>query len=143
MSADTDPVVAELADFVTRAAGLLRAEFNAAAAELGLPPAQALALANLHSPAPMRRLAEWLSCEASNVTGIVDGLERRGLVTRQADSADRRVKHLVLTEEGKRQREVLGARSNARAASLFDLPDADRRTLRDLLARTVSAPAAP
>jgi hypothetical protein len=27
--------------------------------------------------------------------------------------------------------------------SLFDLPDADRRTLRDLLARTVSAPAAP
>src|SRR3954452_14526303 len=51
--------------------GLLRVEFNAAAAELGLPPSQALALANLSSPAPMRRLAEWLSCEASNVTGIV------------------------------------------------------------------------
>jgi DNA-binding MarR family transcriptional regulator len=31
----------------------------------------------------MRQLADWLSCEPSNVTGIVDGLERRGMVTRR------------------------------------------------------------
>ncbi|UWZ59663.1 MarR family transcriptional regulator [Dactylosporangium aurantiacum] len=96
---------------------------------------QAMALANLRSPAPMRDLAEWLHCDASNVTGIVDGLERRGLVTRQSSPSDRRVKHLVLTEEGERRRDLLHARSAQNARAVFGLPDADREQLRDLLAR--------
>jgi DNA-binding MarR family transcriptional regulator len=129
------PVMAELTDLVFQVAGRLRAEFNATAAALDLPPAQALALANLRSPAPMRELAEWLACDASNVTGIVDGLERRGLVTRQPDPADRRVKHLVLTEKGERKRTALRSRSHAKAIGLFGLPDDDRLHLRDLLAR--------
>jgi DNA-binding MarR family transcriptional regulator len=134
MSAEADPVVAELTDLVFQVAGRLRAEFNATAAELDLPPAQALALANLRSPAPMRELAEWLACDASNVTGIVDGLERRGLVTRQPDPTDRRVKHLVLTEIGERKRAALRSRSHAKAIDLFKLPGDDRLRLRDLLA---------
>lgn len=75
---DADAVVAELSGLVFEVTGRLRAQFNAAAAELGLPPAQALVLTNLSGPAPMRQLADRLSCEPSNVTGIVDGLERRG-----------------------------------------------------------------
>lgn len=142
MSAEAEPVVAELADLVSQLAGRLRTQFNATAAELDLPPAQALALANLRSPAPMRELADWMACEASNVTGIVDGLERRGLVVRQPDPADRRVKHLVLTEEGERRREVLCSRSHTQAMSLFELPDEDRLLLRDLLVRLLADPAA-
>jgi DNA-binding MarR family transcriptional regulator len=48
----------------------------------------------------MRRLAEGLGCDASNVTGIVDRLEERGLVRRQAAGHDRRVKELTLTAAG-------------------------------------------
>jgi DNA-binding MarR family transcriptional regulator len=134
---DADQLITELADLVFEAAGRLRHGFNATAAELDLPPAQALALVNLRGPVPMRDLADLLSCDASNVTGIVDGLERRGLVTRCTDPADRRVKRLVLTEEGQRRRDLLGAKAHARAAALFDVPDGDRRQLRDLLAAVV------
>jgi DNA-binding MarR family transcriptional regulator len=140
MSAEADPVVAELSSMVFQLTGRLRAEFNAAAAALDLPPAQALVLTNLSAPAPMRELAEWLSCEPSNVTGIVDGLERRGLVTRQPDPTDRRVKHVVLTEEGERRRAELGSRSLAQAEAIFELSDADRSHLRDLLARVLTDP---
>ncbi|MFI6516099.1 MarR family winged helix-turn-helix transcriptional regulator [Spirillospora sp. NPDC050679] len=132
-----EPIVAELADLVFQVAGRLSAEFNAAAAELDLPPAQAMALAGLCEPVPMREVAARLHCDASNVTGIVDGLERRGLVTRRQAAHDRRVKHLVLTEEGARRRALLLERGQAEAAALFAFPDADRRRLRDLLARAL------
>src|SRR3954447_15825793 len=35
------------------------------------------------------------------ITGIVDRLERQGLIRREADAKDRRVNRLVLTEEGR------------------------------------------
>ena len=91
----------------------------------------------------MRQLAEWLSCEPSNVTGIVDGLERRGLVTRRSDPNDRRVKQVVLTAEGKRRRTELQARSHAQATALFALSGTERTHLRDLLRRVADEPAAP
>ncbi|MFG2085864.1 MULTISPECIES: MarR family winged helix-turn-helix transcriptional regulator [unclassified Spirillospora] len=139
MSEDPDPVVADLANSVFQLAGRLRAKFDATAAELGLPPAQAMALANLSAPAPMRELADWLRCDASNVTGIVDGLERRGLVRRQPNPEDRRVKHLVLTEEGERRRALLREGGHADAVALFALPRKDLLTLRDLLGRIAEA----
>src|SRR6476660_8554654 len=60
-------------------------------------------------PLPMSRLADTLSCDASNVTGLVDRLESRGLVQRQTAERDRRVKVLQLTPAGTRLRaQVLG-----------------------------------
>ena len=50
----------------------------------------------------MRKLAQKLKCEPSNVTGIVDRLEARGLVERRPDPADRRVKVAAATDEGRR-----------------------------------------
>ncbi|MFB4305415.1 MarR family winged helix-turn-helix transcriptional regulator [Actinomadura sp. GTD37] len=137
---DADQVVAELSGLVFEVTGRLRAQFNAAAAELGLPPAQALVLTNLSGAAPMRQLADWLSCEPSNVTGIVDGLERRGLVTRRSAPDDRRVKHVVLTEAGELKRRELRSSAQALATTFFDLPGGDRRHLRDLLARILAGP---
>ena len=52
----------------------------------------------------MSRLADTLSCDASNVTGLVDRLESRGLVRRQPSAEDRRVKVLQLTPAGSRLR---------------------------------------
>lgn len=139
---DADAVVAELSGLAFEVTARLRAQFNAAAADLGLPPAQALVLTNLSGPAPMRRLAEWLSCEPSNVTGIVDGLERRGLVTRRPAPGDRRVKHVVLTEAGKEKRRQLRASAHTLARTFFELPGPDQQHLRDLLARVLSGPPA-
>ncbi len=134
MNAQADPIVEELIGLVFGAAGHLGADFNAAAAEHGLPHAQALLLVSLVEPMPMRAIATSLSCEPSNVTGIVDGLERRGLVVRQADPADRRVKEVVLTSDGKRTRDLLRARGHAHAEAFFALSADERVQLRDLLA---------
>jgi DNA-binding MarR family transcriptional regulator len=51
-------------------------------------------------PVPMARLAEALDVSDASVTGIVDRMERRGLVERQRDAADRRVVLVALTDEG-------------------------------------------
>lgn len=47
-------------------------------------------------------LAEALHVGPTTLTGIVDRLEARGLVRRQADDRDRRVRRIGLTEEGQR-----------------------------------------
>jgi DNA-binding MarR family transcriptional regulator len=69
----------------------------------------------------MGRLAETLACDASNVTGLVDRLESRGLIVRRASADDRRVKVLALTPLGARLRTQLHKRMAA------DPPDPLRR----------------
>jgi DNA-binding MarR family transcriptional regulator len=128
----------ELLDLVFGVAGLLRDGLQEAHAGLDLPPAQAQALSVLGEPVPMRALASRLACDASNVTGIVDGLERRGLVERRPDPRDRRVKQLVLTPEGERRRAALDAGLDKVAAKVFALPEADRKALHDLLTRVLN-----
>src|SRR5262249_42463105 len=68
-------------------------------AEFDLSPVQChvLHLIDPDQPLPMGRLAETLSCDASNVTGLVDRLEARGLVERKRSDQDRRVKVIQLT----------------------------------------------
>jgi len=76
------------------------------AAEFDLSPMQAHVLRLLEPgrPVPMRSLARSLRCDASNVTGIIDRLEDRGLVLRAALKTDRRVKMLVVTDQGMKVR---------------------------------------
>src|SRR6266516_5639162 len=88
-------------------------------AKLGLSFAQAHALRMLdpEEPMPMSALAERLFCDASNVTGIVDRLEARGLVERRSAEGDRRVKALTLTTDGVELRDrVLAIMSEPPAA---------------------------
>src|SRR3954465_11309292 len=69
-----------------------RTRFLAIASEFELAPAQLGALKALDpgEPVPMRELALALACDNSNVTGIVDRLEARGLVERRAAPHARR-----------------------------------------------------
>src|SRR5207248_6887889 len=80
-------------------------------------------------PLPMRRLAETLSCDASNVTGLIDRLESRGLVEREASPRDRRVKVLRLTPAGSRLRTQLLRRVAGRSLPLSQLSLDQQRTL--------------
>src|SRR5262245_57557023 len=79
------------------------------AAELELSPAQChvLHLIEPDRPMPMGQLAETLACHASNITGLVDRLESRGLIRRRPSDGDRRVRVLVLTPTGVRLRALL------------------------------------
>jgi DNA-binding MarR family transcriptional regulator len=107
--------------------------------EFDLTRQQAFALIHLdpERPKPMSELASGMFCDASNITGIVDRLEARGLVERRADPQDRRVKMLALTAEGASVRAALAGRMAEPPAGLRALPAADQRALRDLLRRAL------
>ena len=128
---------AEVIDLLWELVGNLRGHTTAVAAETGLSPGQLRALVTLQAPAPMRELATRMACDPSNVTGLVDGLERRGLVARQPHPADRRVRQLVFTDEGERLRHALRDRLYGHALGIADLNEADQRQLRDLLTRAL------
>ena len=112
---------------------------SAALAELELTPAQghALRLLEPDRPLAMSELAEALHCHASNVTGIVDRLEARGLVERRPGQ-DRRVKTLALTEAGAGVRERVVELMSAPPPEIARLSTADQRVLRDILTRALS-----
>lgn len=80
---------------------LVQEHLTATAAAFGLTHQQAWALRILDEPRPMGELAGAMRCDASNVTGIVDRLEKRGLVERRVDPDDRRVKRLAVTPAGR------------------------------------------
>jgi len=114
-----------------------RPAFIALAREFDLIPPHMIALQSLDQPKPMSELARMLACDNSNVTGIVDRLEERGLVERTAAEHDRRVKLLVLTPEGRRVRQRLAARTSEPPAPILALSRDDQRALRDILRRAV------
>jgi DNA-binding MarR family transcriptional regulator len=109
-------------------------------AELDLTPVQAHALRRLdpEKPLAMSALAEALYCHASNVTGIVDRLESRGLVERTPGAGDRRVKTLVLTPEGADVRARVIELLSEPPAALASLRASDQRALRDILRRALA-----
>ena len=84
-------------------------------------------------PLPMGRLAGMLGCHASNVTGLVDRLEARGVVRRQPSTDDRRVKVLDLTPEGARLRAQVLRRMTTCARPLSRLTLRQQRTLVKIL----------
>lgn len=101
------PLVREVVHLTFELAGRLRAHMDRVAAELDLTPMQARALFVSRHPVPMGFLAESLHCDASNITGIVDRLEERGLMERAVDPDDRRRRNLVLTSAGREMTERL------------------------------------
>jgi len=140
VGAGTAAVDAEIIDLLFAMLGIMKQHFGGAIAQSGLTPQQAHALRCLvpGHPLPMRELAAELTCDASTVTGIVDRLEERGLVQRQPARDDRRVKALVVTNDGVAVRDRLRASLLARAPHLLTLSPSERVALRDLLARVVA-----
>ncbi|MER7754926.1 MarR family transcriptional regulator [Kitasatospora sp. NPDC097643] len=97
----TVPTNADLMEVLASVGAAYFQDFAAAAARHGLSSSQAKALGAVQEPVPMRALAGRLGCDASNVTGIVDRLESLGLAHRAAAAGDRRVKIVVITDEGR------------------------------------------
>ncbi|MGW2489870.1 MarR family winged helix-turn-helix transcriptional regulator [Streptomyces sp. NPDC001606] len=139
MTLARSPLTLEVIDLIGTMVSRFYGEYEAAAAVHGLSGSQARLLALLsHGPLPMRRIAEQLKCEPSNVTGLVDRLEARGLVQRRPDPADRRVKLVVATDAGRSTAGQVHASLDFAREPLAALPEQDRALLRDLLRRILS-----
>lgn len=131
-----DPLTLEVVDLIGTVVARYHEEYEEAAAEHALTGAQARLLSLLSlEPLPMRRLAQKLKCEPSNVTGIVDRLEARGLVERRPDPGDRRVKLAAATEEGRGVARSLRVSLRFAREPLAGLSRAERVALRGLLLR--------
>jgi DNA-binding MarR family transcriptional regulator len=101
-----------------------------------LTPQQAQLLCTLiEGPAGMSELGRLLHLEKSSLTGLVDRVERRGLVLRTRDPSDRRASQVGLTGQGARlaaeSHEDVTARLEALAG---ELAPADRKRLAAVIA---------
>jgi DNA-binding MarR family transcriptional regulator len=118
------------------------------AARYGLTGPQ-LAVMKMLEPVGKLSLSElsWrIRARNSTVTGIIDRMEREGLVERQRSDEDRRVVHIVLTKKGQRLasevevepvhifRQVLGELSTRDAAELRRIMTRLARRVRELVA---------
>jgi DNA-binding MarR family transcriptional regulator len=111
-------------------------------APCGLRPRHLIALRLLseHGPASQQGLSDVLSLDPSNVVGLLNELEERGLIVRRRDPADRR-RHIVeLSPQGD---EELGL-ANARLSGVEDdllraLTIEERESLYKMLVRVVGA----
>jgi DNA-binding MarR family transcriptional regulator len=134
----SDPLTREVVDLVGSVVARYYEEYERAAARHALTGAQARMLALLSvEPLPMRGIARRMKCEPSNVTGIIDRLEARGLVERRPDPTDRRVKLAAPTEEGTRTTRSLRDSLDFAREPLSGLSHQERLVLRDLLRRIV------
>ncbi len=106
--------------------------------ELELSPPQAIVMRFLDEPRPMGELATMMRCDNSNMTGIVDRLEERGLVERTAAERDRRVKLIALTDRGHELRDQLQRRMAEPPEPIERLSRKDQESLRDILARALA-----
>jgi DNA-binding MarR family transcriptional regulator len=113
--------------------------FHAACGALGVSPPMLKAMLSLQpdQAQPMRALADTLRCDASWVTALVDGLEEKGYVERRSLPSDRRVKTIVLTEEGALAQKRAFAHLHEPPASFATLTATEARQLRDLVRKVV------
>jgi MarR family transcriptional regulator, organic hydroperoxide resistance regulator len=75
-----------------------------AAREVGLtgPQLTVIKLLNTFGDLSLSSLSERIRAQNSTVTGIIDRMEREGLVSRERSTSDRRVVFIRITDKGKR-----------------------------------------
>src|SRR3954462_11647312 len=112
----------------------LKIHFEGVAKSHDLTPVQAKVVMSLDEPGPMRCVAEELGCDPSNITGVVDRLEERGLLTR-AEGPDRRTKVLQATNAGRKLRDQLVAGLFRDVPGMDNLTKAQIAELRGVLAK--------
>ena len=95
-------------------------------------------LATSGMPTPMAELAHRIAASAPTMTGIIDRLERQGLVTRVRDEEDRRVVLIALTEAGRQVFVTLREDATEKLTRLLGCLQAEERaTLVHLIGRIV------
>jgi len=85
----------------------------------------------------MSELSKELMVSNGNVTGIVDRLEKSGLVTRNRAEHDRRLQYIELTPKGRQEFTTMASHHECWLDDMFaDLTTADMADLQKLLLKT-------
>jgi len=85
-------------------------------------------------PIQMNRIGRELLTTAANITSLIDRLEKKGLVQRTENKADRRKIEIQLTPDGKKIFETAAARYRENIQESFDLlTSAEKKDLLRLL----------
>jgi MarR family transcriptional regulator, organic hydroperoxide resistance regulator len=90
----------ELADCFFELIGTVVGQAEQLAQRMSVPGPFIKALHLLERPMAMKELGKSMHCDPSFVTLVADMMEKRGLARREPHPADRRVKNLVLTDDG-------------------------------------------
>jgi DNA-binding MarR family transcriptional regulator len=87
----------------------------------------------------MGEMARGIGCDPSYITALVDDLDQRGLARREPSPDDRRVKIIVLTEQGRALAEEIDSVLSVPPATFAALSPAELRQLRHLLDKIIAA----
>ena len=136
MPEDETAEARRLSRLLVSAAEQAKLRFTAAVEPLGLPVQLARTLLALEAQATMGELADQLGFDPSYITGLADQLEGRGLIER-VPGADRRVKILQLTADGRERREQVFAAVNSNLTITQRFTAEERATLAELLERLI------
>ncbi|GAB94889.1 DNA-binding MarR family transcriptional regulator [Kineosphaera limosa] len=120
-------------DALARAGLVVRHFLDDVAARNGLSGPQARLVSGLVEPMPMAAAAAAAGCEPSHLTSIAGQLEEAGLVRRDVDPHDRRVRRVRLTRKGSQVRTRLLAELETGAPIVRDLDEQQARLLTRLL----------
>lgn len=87
----------------------------------------------------MQDLRRVFNCDASNITGLVDGLEQKELATRSEHPTDRRIKMVRLEPHGREVRRALLGRLGKREGPVWSrLEPGEYQTLMRLLQKVTA-----
>lgn len=106
----------------------------------GLTGAQVGVLTRLSETAgkPMNKLSQELWCDVSNITGVVERLEKQNLVWRSTHPEDRRINLIGLTSRGRTAlKDTLPEHEAALIERISRLSPEERQTLITLLTKLI------
>ncbi len=115
---------------------LMRTEFDRQVSALGVTRAQWMVLARLarRPGCSQTELAEMMEVERATAGRLLDRLEENGLVRREPDPVDRRVRRVFPTPSAATaQAKIRGVADKIVAEATIDLSDDQRETLMDLM----------
>ena len=142
---DLDPSAKEVTGRVIRLSGVFQAAFGEAYRSLGIDETDYGFLAPLRRAGPPfqltpTELARSRMLTSGGTTAAIDRLERKGLVTRSPNPADRRGSLVGLTEEGRRVvDEAMALHAEAEHRLVAALGTEDRDLLASLLRRLLQS----
>jgi DNA-binding MarR family transcriptional regulator len=111
-----DELDQDIFDAMTDLITLLLRRAERLAGQYGVPMFCVKAIHRLDRSVTLKELGKRMHCDPSFVTMIADALEERGLARREPNPADRRIKNLVLTDQG------LELKGTIERALLSDMP---------------------
>lgn len=130
---------AEILDCVSELIGRVMSHGEQLAQKLAIPAPFIKALHTMDCPMAMKDLGKRMHCDPSFVTLVADMLEKRGLARREPHPADRRVKNIVLTDDGRSLKHRLETEIASRMPWSRALTDDERTQLLVLFRKMLSA----